>query len=268
MEVEGWPARSQSHERRREAVGHGWWWCGGGGVQCSAVAGCAGAGAGSRFQKVVVGMGRVVSVVSRVVRSNRKGGIIVAVNSNRNQFSLLQNNCSPTAFVSLPVSRSLLVPVASSLSLIRCCKMIAARAAALPLRRTVLRPISDDLHRASLAPLGIHDKLPASEAFGAGTKTDLDLTSQSGPCGYGSILLKADGISHRPGETKRLSVNHAIRGICMSACLARNVEMRIPYATLADCSPCCKCVALAGQVIRAERDMNCAQLFSYKCPFR
>jgi hypothetical protein len=169
----------------------------------------------------------------------RKRGIIVAVNSNRNQFSLLQNNCSPTAFVSLPVSRSLLVPVASSLSLIRCCKMIAR--APLPSRSAAPCSGPYDLHRASLAPLGIHDKLPASEAFGAGTKTDLDPNSQSGLHDYGNILLQADGISHRPGETKQLSVNRAIRGICVSACLARNVEMRIPYATLADCSSCCKC---------------------------
>jgi hypothetical protein len=237
-----WRSKVGRHVRSRTSVA-GRPLCTGGGVvvECGAVAGCAGAGAGSRFQKVVVvvGMGRVVSVVSRVVRRSRKRGIIVAVNSNRNQFSLLQNNCSPTAFVSLPVSRSLLVPVASSLSLIRCCKMIAR--APLPSRSAAPCSGPYDLHRASLAPLGIHDKLPASEAFGAGTKTDLDPNSQSGLHDYGNILLQADGISHRPGETKQLSVNRAIRGICVSACLARNVEMRIPYATLADCSSCCKC---------------------------
>lgn len=61
---------------------------------CSAVAGCAGAGAGSRFQKavvvvmmVVVGIGRVVYVVSRVVLSSRKRGSIVAVNCSRNQLN-------------------------------------------------------------------------------------------------------------------------------------------------------------------------------------
>jgi len=102
-----WRSKAGRHVRSRTSVA-GRPLCTGGGVvvvECGAVAGCAGAGAGSRFQKVVVvvvGMGRVVSVVSRVVRSSRKRGIIAAVNSNRNQFALLQNNCSPTAFVCSP----------------------------------------------------------------------------------------------------------------------------------------------------------------------
>ena len=54
-------------------------------VVSGAVAGCAGAGAGSRFQKavvvevlvVVVGIGRVVYVVSRVVLSSRREELLL-----------------------------------------------------------------------------------------------------------------------------------------------------------------------------------------------
>lgn len=37
--------------------------------------------------------------------------------------------------------------------------------------------------------------------------------------------------------------------------------MRIPYATLADCSSCCKVFALAGRLVQADHDMSHGKFF-------